>query len=58
MTNTTGLGNCGKFEMGVSDMPAFSHPGFIRVFGGTLADTDDVPQVITDCIDHLSLPSK
>ena len=54
MTNTTGLGNYGK-----SDIPAFSiQPGFMRVFGGTLSDTDEIPQVVNDCIQYLSLPSK
>ncbi|KAL5256285.1 hypothetical protein ACHWQZ_G011494 [Mnemiopsis leidyi] len=52
MTNTTGLGNNGK-----SDIPAFSfQPGFMRVFGGCLSDTDTVPLVVTDCIQYLSLP--
>ncbi|XP_063675101.1 uncharacterized protein LOC134811894 isoform X2 [Bolinopsis microptera] len=56
MTNTTGLANCGgKFDQGLSDIHAFSQPGYMRVFGGTLLDTDEVPQVISDCIDLLSL---
>ena len=59
MTNTTGLANCGgKFDQALSDIHAFSQPGYMRVFGGNLLDTDEVPDVISDCIDLLSLDSE